>query len=209
MHSRSYLLAGLLSAVALTAALPAWAGSDAGAGHGRTSLSDADQDFIDKAVQSSLAQDAFGSLAAEKGRSAAVKAFGKQAVEEAHHLRDALSRLAQAKNFAPPTVLDKEDRDFRDNLATVAGPDFDRVYARHAIGDELKTIHLYQGEAMRKGDADIEGFVAETLPRLQRQYDGAREAEAALPGTAPLMSPSGIVEARRPTPGPVEGTEGE
>ena len=209
MRPLAYALAGLFAIVALTTVLPARAGDHTGTDRKQTELSDADQAFLDKAVQSTLAETAFGSLAERKGQSGAVNVFGKHAVEEASHLKDVLTRLAHAKNFVPPQELDRQDRDFHDNLAAVDGRDFDRVYTRRAVGDELKTIHLYQGEAMRKGDPDIEGFVANTLPRLQRHYAEARQAEAALSGTAPLMSPSGIVEARRPTPGPIEGTGGQ
>lgn len=209
MRPLAYSLAGLFAIVAVTTALPARAGDHAGTNRQQTALGDADQEFLDKAAQSALAEAALGALAEQKGQSSAVKAFGKSAVEKADHLKGALTRLARAKDFVPPQELNKEDRDFHDNLAAVDGPDFDQVYARHAVGDELKTIHLYQGEAVRKGDPDIEGFVADTLPRLQWHYEQARQTEAALPGTAPLMSPSGVVEVRRPTPGPAEGTEGQ
>jgi putative membrane protein len=199
------ILIGLLLAAVPTAA---WATDGADATKA-TSLSDADQEFLDKAVQRSFFQIALGKLAAEQAESEAVKTFGRQAAREGERLHAALARLAKARNFSPPQELEKDGRDFRDNLAAVSGPDFDRVYTRNAVGDLLETMHLYQSEAMRQGDPAIEGFVAETLPRLQRQYDEERQAEAALPGTAPQMSPSGVVETRRPTPGPVHGTEGQ
>lgn len=194
----------LLAAICLSPVMGSAAGGqgDRGKPAGQTQLSERDQEFLDKAIQSGLAEVAFGQLAEKNARNPAVKDFARRMVEAHTKLDDRLAVLARAKDFSPPQELEKEWRDLHDNWKPIKGTEFDHLYMRQQVGLHLKIITLYDLEAVKGRDLDIKGFVADTLPELQGYYALARETETKLPNTAPLLSPSGVVETRQPMGGP-------
>jgi putative membrane protein len=164
-------------------------------------LGQQDRQFLEKAIHADLAASAFASLAEQKAKDPAVKGFARQVAATHDRLDHRLDALAQAKDVTPPRTLDKEMRDLHDNIAAVTGAEFDHLYMRQAVGDARGELSLYESEAMHGSDHDVLGLVADALPVLRQEYADARAAEAKLPGTAPLRSPSGVVETRRPSGG--------
>lgn len=129
-----------------------------------------------------------------------VKAFARRSLAEQDARLKALS--ARSQSITLPHHLDQKYQDLCHNLAAVDPGEFDHLFMRLVVAEERKTIDSYDDEGKAGQSADIEAFVARTLPQLQRHHVEARHVALQLPGTAPLMSPSGVVETHRPSPGP-------
>lgn len=188
--------------VAACLALPILAASAAG---DQPPLGEQDRQFLDHAILGDLAAIAFAQLAERNAENPAIGQFAARMVAAHRRSQQRLAALAAAKGVAPPQQIDKDTRDLRDNVVPVKGRDFDLFYMRHEVAAELKALTLYQEAAVLGRDPAIKGLIAEDMPRLQEQYTLARATEAELPGTAPLMSTSGVVETRQPRPDPFPG----
>lgn len=200
MRSPALVTRLMLASLLWAAAPSAIAGSDAG---GQAPLNAQDRQFLYWATESGKAHAALNQLAVEKTRNDAIKAFAQQALAENKQREEKLAALSRAHQISPPQQPDKDDRDLHDNLAAMSGDAFDHLFMRNAVAEALKTINLYEQEATGGQSAEIKGFVAAVLPQLQQHYEEARKVDEKLPGTAPLMSPSGTIETHRPMSNPM------
>lgn len=166
-------------------------------------LSPQDRQFLYWASDSGMADAALSRLASHKAQDAAVKAFAQHALGTYEHAAAQLRALASENGVSPPRQVDKDEHDLHDNLAATSGADFDHLFLRTLIGDTRKMITLYDQEAVTGENTAILGFVAITQPSLRQLDDAARRIDLTLPETAPLMSPSGTIATRQPTPGPM------
>ena len=166
-------------------------------------LSDQDRQFLYWANDMGMADAALSRLAEQKTENSAVKDLARRFLEQEKRNRAALNTLAQAHRLSLPREPVKEDRDLHDNLAATRDGEFDHLFMRKMVADIRKTIDLYDQQARTGRAPDVESFVAEALPRLRQLDDRARHADLQLPGTAPLMSPSGTISDHRPSPGPM------
>ena len=199
MRRRTFTRAGpALLLVLCAVALAPWRASGKEAG-----LAEPDRQFLYWASESDKADAAMNRLALDKTRNPSIKQFARRALDEDRRRDAKLAALSQAHRLSPPHEVDKESRDLHDNIAATTGDSFDHLFMRNAVDESQKTIDLYEQEAGSGQSPEIKAFVAEQLPRLQRCYEQARQAEMGLPGTAPLMSPSGAVQTHKPAPPPM------
>lgn len=181
----------------------AWTGAAPAGPAATPQLSEQDRQFLYWATQRALALAALDQLATKNAQSAAVKAFAQNSLQEQERRRKALDALAQTAGASPPHDIDKKYRDLHDNMAAVRDTDFDHLFMRTVVGEERDQIDLYDQEGKTGRSPGIAAFVAHSLPQLHQHYAEARRVDLQLPGTAPLMAPSGTIETHRPSPEPM------
>lgn len=77
-------------------------------------------------------------------------------------------------NMAPAPVSDTRRAAMLNQLATVTGRAFDRLYADMQVGTRQETLGLYQAYVQSGGDPALVTFARERIPFLQQQYRAAR-----------------------------------
>ncbi len=122
-----------------------------------------------------------GQIAAERGRSPAVKTFGQKMVTDHTTSSNELKPIAQGQNIPLPTELDERRRGMIDNLRGATDQDFDRVYLQQQEAAQNEMMMLLETYS-RTGDNDaLKGWATKTLPVVQehhRMADGLDEANA-------------------------------
>lgn len=196
-HRRSSLLALTTALFVLGAAsVPTSSAAPASALH------EQDRQFLYWATESAMADAALSELAVREAPRPAIRNFARQALEQDHRRVAALDALARSHGVSLPAQLDEEYRDLSGAIAAARGGAFDRLFMRTIIAEGRKAIELYDAQAARGESVDLLAFVADTLPELHKADADARRADLLLPGSAPLMSPSGTVDIHRPAPPP-------
>src|SRR5579885_1157926 len=87
-----------------------------------------DDMFAKKAAEGGMAEVELGKLAADKGTSPDVKAFGQRMVDDHTKANDQLKSVASQENIALPTDINAKDKAEKDRLSKLSGAAFDRAY---------------------------------------------------------------------------------
>ena len=150
-----------------------------------------DRLFVYEATIGGKAEVEFGQLAEQKGRSQAVKDFGRQMVTDHGKANQQLMQLAQAANIPQPGQLDEEHKAMRAQLEKLGGAEFDLTYIRGQVGDHQKTAQLFEWEIGSGQDPQPKGFASEILPVVLRHLQMAENIELQLTATASAPYPPG------------------
>lgn len=148
-----------------------------------------DRLFVYEATIGGAAEVEFGQLAEQKGRSQAVKDFGRQMVTDHGKGNQQLRQLAQSANIPQPGQFDEEHKAMRAQLDKLGGAEFDLAYIRGQIGDHQKTAQLFEWEIGFGQDPQLKGFASQILPVVLRHLDMARAVEYQLAATVAAPSP--------------------
>jgi putative membrane protein len=181
-------------------------------GNGMAPMSDAD--FTKEAAQGGMAEVKMGQLAADKGTSDAVKAFGKQMVADHSKANDDLKAAATQSNMTVPDGVSAKDKMMYDRLSKMSGSDFDQAYAKMMLRDHKHDIAAFRSESQNGTDPNIKQFATQTLPTLQSHMKQARAMATAVgvqPGEGggpghrsaaqqPQMTPGDAQPAPQPAP---------
>ena len=134
-----------------------------------------DPQFAAKAAQGSRAEVELGQLAAHKGQTEAVRAFGQRMATDHANSKAKLEKIAAQQNISLPEDLDKDAKKNYEKLSKLSGPHFDRAYAQDMVKDHKKDVAEFQKEASAGKNEAIRSFAADTLPNLQDHLKQARE----------------------------------
>jgi putative membrane protein len=130
-------------------------------------LSTSDATFMTTAARGGMAEVQMGQLAERNGRSAQVRHFGQQMINDHGRANQEMMALAQQKQITPPSGIGAEQQRNYDNLAKLRGSTFDRAYARAMVQDHQEDLRAFQDEAMNGTDPDVKAFAARHVPVLQ------------------------------------------
>jgi putative membrane protein len=125
--------------------------------------------FINNAAKGGMMEVNSGNLAAKKGNSAQVKAYGLRMVADHSKANAELKSIVAAKGWKlpqpSPTVVAPDAM-----LTQSKGADFDRSYINMMVKDHKKTVALFTRAATSSPDPQLKAFAAKTLPVLKRHY---------------------------------------
>lgn len=145
--------------------------------------SKADQKFLTETMQGDMAEVQMGKLAQQKGQSEDVKQFG-QMLEQDHsqHLQQSQQEAQQLGVTAPQGPNAKQKVTY-ERMSKLAGAQFDKQFAQHAVADHKKDIAEYQREAKSKGP--LAQYAEQTIPVLQKHLKAAQglEGKGAMTGS--------------------------
>ncbi|WP_183816370.1 DUF4142 domain-containing protein [Tunturibacter empetritectus] len=118
-----------------------------------------DKIFLRKAAQGGMAEVKLGQLAAQKGSSDDVKAFGQKMVDDHTRLNNDMAPIADSMGVRLPTNLNKEDQAEYDKLNGLSGNDFDMEYLSFMVKDHHKDLHEFRQEAASTTDPTLQTAV--------------------------------------------------
>ncbi len=134
-------------------------------------VSSADKKFMEEAAQGGMAEVKLGELAASKGATPEVKAFGQRMVADHTKANDELKSLAAAKGVTLPTDVNSEQKMMSDKLSKLSGAAFDSSYVKGMVDDHEKDVAEFKKQSTSASDADLKAFATKTLPTLQSHLD--------------------------------------
>ncbi len=126
---------------------------------------------MNAAAPGGMAEVALGRLAAERGSSDAVKAFGQKMVKDHSKAGKALETLAKEKKVILPTKLMPAHQEIMAKLSKLKGEDFDHAYVAAMVTAHKKDVAAFKAESKNATDADVKTFAASTLPTLEMHLE--------------------------------------
>jgi putative membrane protein len=119
-----------------------------------------DKIFLRKAAQGGMAEVKLGQLAAQKGSSEDVRAFGQRMVDDHTKLNNDMAPVADSMGVRLPKDLSKEDQAEYDKLSSLSGNDFDMEYLSFMVKDHHKDLREFRQEAASTTDPTLQTAVA-------------------------------------------------
>ena len=132
-----------------------------------TTLSAADQDFIQAAAQGGMTEVKLGELAGQKGLRDDVKEFGQMMVKDHTAINNDLKTLATQKGVTLSDSLDAKHQGMVDKMAALTGSAFDNAYIAAMIKDHKKDAKAFKAESTATQDADIKSFLDKSIPVVE------------------------------------------
>jgi putative membrane protein len=126
-----------------------------------------DADFFKQAAQAGMAEVEAGTLAQEKGSSAAVKDFGAMMVKDHTAANDKLKSIAAGENVDLPSGTSVKDKATKAKLEVLSGDAFDKAYIKNQVAAHRQAVALFRKESASGQDAQAKAFAASTLPKLK------------------------------------------
>lgn len=130
-----------------------------------------------------------GKLAQKKGSTAAVRDYGKMLVKDHGQSDKDLRALAKKEGAVIPkeTIADADKQEMKDSDAAVKkmramkGAEFDRQFLDMMVQDHEKELVRADSAMASIQDPDLQSFVKDLRPVLQRHVDQARDLQKASP----------------------------
>jgi putative membrane protein len=142
----------------------------------KSSLSTSDQAFVTAAAGAGLYDLEGGRLAATKGKSPAVRAFGTMLATQRQAAHSELQSLANSRGVALPPRVPAEQRDKLERLSALNGSEFDRAFVQTVgVDDHQAAIEQFASAARDADDPQLRQWIQQTLPALQHQLREAKE----------------------------------
>ncbi|MFO7325480.1 MAG: DUF4142 domain-containing protein [Pseudomonadota bacterium] len=131
------------------------------------------EEFVTKASEAGIAEAQLGALAARKGASAEVRAYGERMVADHGHANRELEALAKSKGLEVAREPGLEFKQAVEELDRKSGADFDAAFTRRMVADHAEAVALFTS-ASRLADKELAGFASRTLPTLQDHHQKAQ-----------------------------------
>jgi putative membrane protein len=141
-----------------------------------------DQQFVDFAAQTDMAEANLGQLAENTAEAQPVKDYGQMLATD--HTTDygQLNNAAHQAGLNVPTAIDSEHNKMMiDPFQKLKGAAFDHRYIHEMIEGHTKAIAIYKKEAAGAQNAAIKSYAEQALPVLEKHLDGAKALESTKP----------------------------
>lgn len=167
-----HTLPRLLATAVLVTALPLCAYAQKTDTQGGTPT---DAGFVTNASGANVAEVKLSELAATNASSAKVKSFAQHMIADHTKAGDELKSLAAGdRGYAtadtPPPAAQKDI----DALSRMKGADFDKEYAKVMVADHEKAVAIFEVEAEKGSNKDLQAFAKKTLPTLKQHLTMAK-----------------------------------
>lgn len=125
----------------------------------------ADQSFLRRTLEDSVAQEKMGQLASQKSQSEDVKELGQKMAQIRQQLTTQIMPLAKKLGVSQPQEPSKKDREEIQKMQALSGPDFDAAFLRAMLRDQKTDLKDFQDEE-RSQDPNIQRLAKMDEPVL-------------------------------------------
>jgi putative membrane protein len=134
-----------------------------------------DAAFLASVNRINLLEITLGQLTGTQSMNVDVKAFGTKMVTDHQKLNADATDLAARKKINLPGKLTEDEQKMVDDMGKLSGDVFDRRYVSHMVSGHEKAVESFKKAATDAKDADIKGFAAGALPKLEEHLKEAKE----------------------------------
>jgi putative membrane protein len=156
-----------------------------------------DTAFLADVNRANLLEIAMGQLTGTQSMNVDIKTFGQKMVTDHQKLNADLTDLAARKKISLPGKLTDDQQKMVDDMGKLSGDVFDKRYMSHMVSAHEKAVESFKKAATDAKDADIKGFAAGTLSKLEEHLKEAKELRDKIGGAQPKPE-------KKPKPGEPE-----
>lgn len=139
-----------------------------------------DQSFMMQVSMGNKAEIMAGQLAASRGSSESVRAFGQLMVAEHGQAQSDLVTLGSNLGQNLPDSVDAEHQALMARLNSLEGYSFDTAYINSQVMDHQKTVDLFQMELNDGKHQSVRAYASQYLPHIQMHLQKADSISASL-----------------------------
>jgi putative membrane protein len=120
-----------------------------------------DKMFLRAAAEGGIAEVKLGQLAAQKGSTEDVRAFGQKMVDDHTKMNLDIAQVADSMGVMVPKSMNKDDQAEYDKLNALSGNAFDIEYLTFMVKDHHKDLHAFRLEAASPTDPTLHDAVVQ------------------------------------------------
>jgi putative membrane protein len=139
-----------------------------------SALHASDKQFAMKAAEANITEVELGEMAVNQASDSEIKQFGREMVNDHNKARTELNDWAAKRGVTLPTEPSAKQRQMRDRLSQLSGPEFDREFMRIMVRDHEQVVALFEKEARSGHDQDLKNWANRMLPTLREHLSTAR-----------------------------------
>ncbi len=139
-----------------------------------------ERDFMVKAAQLHLAEIGMARLANLRSKNRGVKSFAGMAVKNHTAALEQLKKLMMKKQLPEWKTIEPQAGPDIARAWQLSGPEFDREFANMMVADHQRTLELFRNTSYAAHDIDIQDYVDEWIPKLDKQLMKAQELQSKL-----------------------------
>jgi putative membrane protein len=136
-------------------------------------MNSTDETFVTQVAIGNKAEVMAGQLAATKGTSAGVKAFGQMMVTEHTQAQTDLQAVYSGLGRTMPDSVDLEHQALMTRLNSLTGFAFDTAYMNSQVKDHQKTLTIFQSEVSSGNNMNVQTYASTYLPHIQMHLQTA------------------------------------
>ncbi|HJV33717.1 DUF4142 domain-containing protein [Geomonas sp.] len=138
-------------------------------------LSAAEKAFIKDAASSGDMEVELGKVAQQKGTAQEVKDFGKKMETDHSKAGEELKALASQNNVEIPAQLERKHQMTVEKLSKYTGADFDKKYMADMVADHKKDVAKFKKESKKAKNPALKQWIDKTLPTLEQHLQLAKD----------------------------------
>jgi putative membrane protein len=143
------------------------------------SASDTDKKFVNEALKGGMAEVSLGQLAAQKGASEDVKAFGQKMVTDHSRLGDRMKVVAGDIGVSQPDSATLGDTAEKAKLSMLSGNAFDEAYIKAMVKDHQDDLKAFQQEEAEGTSPEVKHAAREGVAMIQSHLTMIQKIAAA------------------------------
>jgi putative membrane protein len=147
------------------------------------------QGFVTAATIGNMYEIEAGKIAAARGKSPDVKAFGQMMVTDHGKIGKDMDAAVKASgaSVTPPAALDERRKGMIDNLKAAGDADFDLAYLHQQLAAHMETDNLLKGYRDHGDNQVLKDAAGKTVPIVEHHLDevkriGGDKLKSAMPG---------------------------
>lgn len=144
-----------------------------------SSATDTDKKFVTEALKGGMAEVSLGQLAAQKGASEDVKAFGQKMVTDHSRLGDRMKVVAGDIGVSAPDMTTLGDTAEKAKLEVLSGKAFDDAYINAMVKAHEDDLKAFQQEEADGTSPEVKHAAREGAAMIQSHLDMIRKIAAA------------------------------
>ena len=140
-----------------------------------------DQQFLNFAAETDMAEAHLGQLAADNASAQEVKDFAQMLVTDHTADYQQVGTLATKAGLTIPKGLDAQHEKMVAPFEKLKGAAFDRRYVHEMVVGHTKAIAEFKREATDAQNPDVKAYASQTLPTLEKHLQAAQDLEKKKP----------------------------
>lgn len=134
-----------------------------------------DAEFAVHAADGGLFEVRASELAQTKATDPNVKDIARKMIQDHTTANNQLKDIASRKDIQLPTAISEDKQDKYEDLAEVAGDDFDKKYVDEMIDSHEEMIEKFRDHAEEANDPEIQDWVAQQIPTLEQHLNHLKQ----------------------------------